>query len=85
MSDVDKTLREIYFESCEKNNIKEVQCCITLGVGVNCISVDGLWSGLAICAKNNYLQLLDILLTCPDVDVNLKTNGKCMDIDMNRF
>ena len=73
-----RTLVDIYFESCQKNNIEEVQHCIALGVNINSVSSGGLWSGLAICAKNNYLQLLDILLSCDKIDVNIKTSGICI-------
>ena len=61
-----------------RSGVENVKAFIKLGVDVNCLSEGGDWSGLAICAKNNYLQLLDILLSCPDIDVNNMNADECL-------
>ena len=69
----DKKLSYLFITSCEENNIKKVEACITLGVDVNTVSEDGTWSGLTIAAHKNYIKLLDLLLSQPAIDVNLAT------------
>ena len=74
MTDENKTLKELFLESCHGNKVERVEACLDFDMNVNTVSDDGLWSGLAICAKNNYLQLLDTLLLCDVIDVNLSTS-----------
>ena len=82
MGNNQKTLKELYFEACQNNDTEIVQFCIDkLGLNINCVSEDGLWTGLAICAKNNYLQMLEVLLNVPNVNVNIKSSRKCIDED----
>ena len=77
MSNTNKTLKDIFLESCHENNIEKVQNCLSLEVDMNCVSDDGLCSGLAIATRNEYKDLFDILLACPGIDVNLKTKCQC--------
>ena len=63
-----------------RSGVENVEACIKLGVDVNCEGGD--WSVLAICAKNNYLQLLDILLSCPDIDINNKNADGCLGLGL---
>ena len=42
----DKKLSYLFITSCEENNIKKVEACITLGVDVNTVSEDGTWHGI---------------------------------------
>ena len=83
MSNTDRTLKDISLESCHGNIIEKVRHCIGLEVDVNCVSDDGLWSGLAIAARNNYLELSDLLLSCRAIDVNLRTDSRCKNDDDN--
>ena len=66
-------------EACHENNLARVQYFIDQNIYVNYRSQDRKWSALAIAAKNNYLELLDILLNCDDINVNLTTSARCTD------
>ena len=70
-----QTLPYLFINACQDNDIVKVNSCINLGVEINTVSEDGLWSGLTIAAKKNYIKLLDILLTHPNIDVNLATSA----------
>ena len=74
-------LEREYIKYCLENNLDKVKACLTLEVDVNVNSVsedadpfaesgDRLCSGLIIAAERNYLDLLDILLSHPNIDVN---------------
>ena len=74
-----QTLENLFFDLCESGNINGVRHCIELGLDVNCVSEDGMKSGLSLAAKYGYLQLLNFLLLCPDIDVNLTTDVRCIE------
>ena len=57
-------------EACHKNNIKEVKRQIARGVDVNAKSGSCNDFGLYSAAWSNYVELSEILLSHPDIDVN---------------
>ena len=70
------SLRKLFFKSCIRNDLQTARKCLNRGVNVNTVMRVlgcGKWSGLNIAAKGNYLELLDLLLSQPSVDVDLGT------------
>ena len=63
--------------SCSLNNIEKVRSCLNRGADVNMVSKDGLWSGLTIAARKNYSELVDLLLSQPDIKINQTTDMGC--------
>ena len=61
---------------CERNELEKVKACLTLEVDVNTVSEDGLWSGLTIAAHKNYSELVDLLLSHPDINFNQTTDSR---------
>ena len=59
-----------FLQHCQDNNLDGVTDCLSRGVDVNTVSEDGKWSGLFIAAEKNYTDLLEILLSHPDIDIN---------------
>ena len=72
-----KQLYSLFLSLCQENDVEKVIYCIKLGVNVNTVSEDKKWSGLVIAAKNNFPEILEILLSQPGIDVNLKSDVKC--------
>ena len=72
-----KQLYSLFLSLCQENDVEKVIYCIKLGVNVNTVSEDKKWSGLVIAAKNNFPEILEILLSQPGIDVNLKSDTKC--------
>ena len=68
---------EQFLEHCRRNNLEGVADCLSRGVDVNTLFVDGFFSGLTIAAKENYLELLEILLSHPDIKINNTTTNLC--------
>ena len=62
-----------FLRHCRDNNLAGVRHCLSRGVDVNTVSEDGEWSGLTIAAENNYTELLEILLSHPDIKINKTT------------
>ena len=60
-----------YINFCARNDIENVKICLSRGANVN-------WrhgssqSGLHFCVTNNNEELLDLLLSQPEVDVNIR-------------
>jgi len=71
----DISVRDLYFGSCENNDIHKVRQILLLGADVNWKDNDGI-SGLFIAASNNYGDLLELLLTQTGVNVNIG-NDRC--------
>ena len=68
-------LNEDFLNNCERNNLEEVKSCLSQGADVNTVSEDGRWSGLTIAAHKNNTELLDILLSQPDIEINKTTDA----------
>ena len=72
-----RNLSKEFIQYCEGNELEKVKACLTLGVDVNTVSKDKYgtttYSGLTIAANKNYPELVDLLLSRPDINVNLKT------------
>ena len=68
-----KILNDDIIEHCQDNNLEGVTDCLSNGVDVNTVSEDGRWSGLSIAAEKNYTELLEILLSHPDIKINNTT------------
>ena len=64
-----------FLKHCDDNNLEGVNGCLSRGVDVNTVSEDGYWSGLTIAARNNYLELLEILLFHPKIKINNTIGG----------
>ena len=65
---------ELFLPACQNNDLDRVKAFLKgLNVNVNTLSEDGQWSGVTIAAKQNYIELLDLLLCQPGVDANLPT------------
>jgi len=62
-----------FIRNCGENNLAGVTDCLARGVDVNTVSEDGDWSGLTIAAEENYPELLEILLSHPDIEINKTT------------
>ena len=62
-----------FLQHCTDNNLEKVRHCLSRGVDVNTVSEDGRWSGLTIAAEKNYTELLEILLSHPDIKINKTT------------
>ena len=59
--------------ACDENNLSLVRELLSSGADVNWRD-DGGWSGLYIAARNNYEELLELLLAQTGVDVNIRDN-----------
>ena len=59
-----------YLAECHDNNLAGVRVSLSRGVDVNTVSEGGYWSGLTIAAEKNYPELLEILLSHPDIKLN---------------
>ena len=51
----------------------KVAACLQLGVYINTRSGDGLWSGLTVAAAHNCVEVVELLLQQPGLDLNMKT------------
>ena len=65
------SLEDTFLKACQENDLTKVRACIDLGVDVNFEGHDGDF-GLLISAGRNHLELFDVLLRHPDIDVNKK-------------
>ena len=66
-------LNGMFLARCLENNLEDVKSCLSQGADVNTVSQDGCWSGLTWAAENDHMELLDILLSHPDIEVNKTT------------
>ena len=64
-----------FLKYCQENNLRKVRESLSRGVDVNTVSENGRWSGLTIAAHKNYPELLDILLSQPDIKINQTTDS----------
>ena len=62
---MNNSLKELFLEACQNNDLDRVKAGLTLDVDVNTVSEDGQWSGLTLAARKNYPHLLDLLLSQP--------------------
>ena len=67
-------LKQEFIKYCQKNDLKRAEACLTLDVDVNTVSEDGHWSGLTVAAHKNYTELLEILLSHPQIKINNTTD-----------
>ena len=66
---------EKFIKYCQENDLKRAEACLTLDVDVNTVSEDGYWSGLTVAAHENYRDLLEILLSHPQIKINNTTDA----------
>ena len=66
----DISVRDFYLGSCKRNDIHKVRHILLVGADVNWKDDDD-HSGLYIAARNNYGDLLELLLTQAGVNVNI--------------
>merc|ERR1712062_56368 len=64
------SVRDLYLESCKRNDIHTVRHILLVGADVNWKNHGG-DSGLYIAARNNYGDLLELILTQTGVNVNI--------------
>jgi len=67
-------LKQEFIKYCQENDLKRAEACLTLDVDVNTVSEDGHWSGLTVAAYKNYKDLLEILLSHPQIKINNTTD-----------
>ena len=65
-----RDLEKEFLTYCVSNNLVKVKACLTLDVDVNTVSENGRWTALLISLNRKGLELLDILLSHPKLDVN---------------
>ena len=70
-----------FLKCCEQNNLEGVTYYLSCGADVNTVSDDGCCSGLTIAAKKNYPELLEILLSHPQIKINNTTR----DVDNHQW
>ena len=75
-----RNLEKEMIDYCHGNQLEEVKACLTLKVDVNTVSEDGRWSGLTVAAYKNYTELLEILLSQPQIKINNTTDAGGVDI-----
>ena len=68
-------LNGMFLARCLENNLEDVKSCMSQGADVNTVSRNGRWSGLTWAADKNHTELLDVLLSHTDIEVN-KTPGR---------
>ena len=62
------TVKELFLRSCKKNDVSAARYFLSLGADVNW---KGVWAGLHWAARDNFRELLELLLTQTGVDVNI--------------
>lgn len=66
---IERDLKEIYLSACYEPNLEKVKACLLLGADVNwACRTEG--SGIQMAARENFIDLLELLLAQPDVNVN---------------
>ena len=70
-------LEEEFLGFCFSGKLDEVSACLTLKADVNAKSEDGFWSALTIAVHMNKPELLELLLSRPNIDVNLTSSHAC--------
>ena len=68
------TLKDQFFESCNRNVLYKVRDSLGLGANVNWKRDPDGYSGLHNAAYHNYGELLELLLSQPGVNVNITNN-----------
>merc|ERR1712130_1017300 len=69
-------LSETFLEACAENDQQKVRACLDLGVDVNSKDLgNDDWFGLLYAANHNYIELCEILLGQPGIDVNQTSNS----------
>ena len=72
-----RNIKDTFLAACESSNLINVKDCLVRGVDVNCMSEDGKWFGLKYAVSANHEELLELLLSNPNIDVNTgDSNGE---------
>ena len=66
--------RDLFLSACERNDLNLVKHLLPLGADVNSRRESEGLSGLHIAARDNYQDLLELLLSQTGVDANITTN-----------
>ena len=69
----DLTVTDFFIGACKRNNLNIVHSLLNSDADVNWRDAAG-WSGLHFAARDNYGELLELLLAQTGVDVNIRTN-----------
>ena len=72
--DPETTVKELFISACKRNDLNTVRTLLFIGADVNWRDVNDGWSGLHYSARENYWELLELLLIQTGVNVNIKTN-----------
>ena len=67
--------RDLFLSACERNDVNSVRHLLPHGADVNCRKDNDGLSGLHIAARDNYGDLLELLLNQTGVDVNITTKN----------
>ena len=65
-------IHTIFHGACTNGDLEKVIACTTLEVDINCKIGDCGYSGLHCAAIGNSVEVLEFLLTQPNIDVNIK-------------
>ena len=76
------TFEQAFIQNCSDGNKEKIQACLTLEVDVNCVGkVSGepagnpSSSGLSKAAVKGYIDVVNLLLTIPGIDINQTTES----------
>ena len=67
----DYTVRRAFLSAIRHNDLQSVRACLIIGADVNWMDDEGHFSGLFFAVEKKDLKLLDLLLDCPRINVNL--------------
>ena len=65
-------IHTIFHGACTNGDLEKVIACTTLEVDINCKIGDCGYSGLHCAAIGNSVEVLEFLLTQPNIDINIK-------------
>jgi len=65
----------LFLQACDRNDLDQVRHSLGLGANVNWMGPNVI-SGLHVAACHNYMELLELLLSQPGVDVNITNKNK---------
>ena len=77
--------RDLFLAACERNDLNIVRHLLPLGTDVNCKKDNEGLSGLHFAARENYGDLLELLLSQTGVDVNITTKNSAQPLMLACF
>merc|ERR1712168_375344 len=68
----DLPIEQTFLNACEKNDFDRAEACLRLDADPNVKTENGIYSGLIYAAMKNYQRILDLLLSHPKINVNIR-------------